>query len=204
MNARNYFACFKKAVTMLQKHIETIKNSIGILDTPNTQDLEEALGKLNALYITTSKSQVHIIEIIEKNKELILSSSTDIAEDIRRNKALIIDLDKLMDIYNNEFLMLDIIGNRQLFYLANKDIISDWGKIQHGNFGFPLIPTNTLYTRHGVPPVPKSPLPKLTKGGNTNQYKEDIKHLRKLLKNKKLTDKQKNNILKRLIVSNQK
>tara|TARA_B110000037_G_scaffold223065_1_gene301688 strand:- start:4026 stop:5012 length:987 start_codon:yes stop_codon:yes gene_type:complete len=36
------------------------------------------------------------------------------------------------------------------------------------------------------------------KGGNTNQHKEDIKHLRKLLKNKKLTDKQKQQYLKKI------
>jgi hypothetical protein len=36
------------------------------------------------------------------------------------------------------------------------------------------------------------------KGGNTNQHKEDIKHLRKLLKNKKLTDNQKEQYLKKI------
>ena len=35
-------------------------------------------------------------------------------------------------------------------------------------------------------------------GGNTNQHKEDIKHLRKLLKNKKLTDNQKEQYLKKI------
>ena len=35
-------------------------------------------------------------------------------------------------------------------------------------------------------------------GGNTNKHKEDIKHLRKLLKNKKLTDKQKQQYLKKI------
>ena len=33
---------------------------------------------------------------------------------------------------------------------------------------------------------------------NTNKHKQDIKHLRKLLKNKKLTDKQKQQYLKKI------
>ena len=41
-------------------------------------------------------------------------------------------------------------------------------------------------------------LPENQTGGNTNKHKEDIKHLRKLLKNKKLTDKQKQQYLKKI------
>jgi hypothetical protein len=41
-------------------------------------------------------------------------------------------------------------------------------------------------------------LPEKQTGGNTNKHKEDIKHLRKLLKNKKLTDKQKQQYLKKI------
>ena len=35
-------------------------------------------------------------------------------------------------------------------------------------------------------------------GGNANKHKEDIKHLRKLLKNKNITDKQKEQYLKKI------
>tara|TARA_B110000037_G_scaffold223065_1_gene301687 strand:- start:3165 stop:3971 length:807 start_codon:yes stop_codon:yes gene_type:complete len=46
--------------------------------------------------------------------------------------------------------------------------------------------------KNQMPPIPDQ------KGGNTNQHKEDIKHLRKLLKNKKLTDNQKEQYLKKI------
>jgi hypothetical protein len=46
------------------------------------------------------------------------------------------------------------------------------------------------------PPDELDPPPQT--GGNTNQHKEDIKHLRKLLTNKKLTEKQKEQYLKKI------
>jgi hypothetical protein len=45
---------------------------------------------------------------------------------------------------------------------------------------------------------PRSARSASARGGNTNQHKEDIKHLRKLLKNKKLTEKQKEQYLKKI------
>jgi hypothetical protein len=44
----------------------------------------------------------------------------------------------------------------------------------------------------------KLKIPPPQTGGNTNQHKEDIKHLRKLLTNKKLTEKQKEQYLKKI------
>ena len=49
-----------------------------------------------------------------------------------------------------------------------------------------------------IPVIPVTPVTPDITGGNTNQHKEDIKHLRKLLKNKKLTDNQKEQYLKKI------
>jgi hypothetical protein len=154
-------------------------------------ELKNEIEKLNTIYITSSESLVGIIELIKQNKELYMENNKELETKYSKHteyKRFIAKFDELLDLYNNKFLMLDIVGDRENFYLMYKDSLTDkWENIKYGRYSIPHTPIGK--------PVLSA---RSARGGNTNQHKEDIKHLRKLLKNKKLTEKQKEQYLKKI------